>query len=80
MRARIYVTLKRSVLDPQGKAVEQSLHSLGFCEVRDVRIGKYIEMELQSDDAEQARARIEAMCRQLLANAVIEEYRFEIQP
>jgi len=79
MRARIYVTVKRGVLDPQGKAVEQSLRTLGFGEVREVRLGKYIEVELDGDDPEQARSRVEAMCRRLLANSVIEDYRFEIQ-
>ncbi len=77
MRARVYVTPKSGVLDPQGKAVERSLHSLGFMEVGDVRIGKYIELSLDLGDRAQAGPRLDEMCRKLLANGVIEDYRFE---
>jgi phosphoribosylformylglycinamidine synthase len=76
MKARVYVTLKPGVLDPQGQAVARSLARLGFAGVKDARIGKYIELEL--DPATDARAQVEKMCRDLLANTVIEQYRFEI--
>ena len=77
MKARIVVTLKRSVLDPQGQAVSRALGSLGFSEVRDVRLGKIIELDLDEPDAAKARARLQAMCEKLLANTVIEEFRIE---
>ncbi len=77
MRARVHVTLKQGVLDPQGQAVARSLKKLGFEEVEDVRLGKTIELTL-SGDPQKARGRIEQMCRQLLANTVIEDYRIEI--
>ena len=78
MLARVYVTPKRGVLDPQGKAVAQSLHALGFAEVADVRIGKYMEVKLEGASREQAEARVREMCERLLANQVIEDFRFEI--
>lgn len=74
MKARVYVTLKNGVLDPQGKAIHHALEGLGFSGVNDVRAGKLIELDLAdgvSDDD------IEAMCRKLLANTVIENYRIE---
>ena len=71
MKLRVVVTLKPGVLDPQGKAIEHALGSLGFSGVEDVRVGKLIEMEV-ADDAD-----VDAMCRQLLANTVIENYRVE---
>jgi phosphoribosylformylglycinamidine synthase len=74
MTARVYVTPKRGVLDPQGKAVEHALQALGFAEVGDVRIGKYIEIQLQEATAEQATARVREMCEKLLANPLIEDY------
>jgi len=77
MKARVVVTLKRSVLDPQGQAVTRALASLGFGEVKDVRLGKIIELELDETDAARARERLQAMCEKLLANTVIEEYRIE---
>lgn len=77
-KAVVYVTLRQSVLDPQGHAVKGALHSLGFDEVKDVRIGKYMEVELDTADRSQAEKRISAMCEKLLANTVIEDYRFEI--
>ncbi len=77
MTAKIYVTLKRGVLDPQGQAVARALGRLGFDEVKDARIGKYIEVKLDGDRAA-ASARVEKMCKDLLANTVIEEYRYEI--
>ena len=78
MRVKIFVSLKRGVLDPQGKAIERSLHSLGYGEARDVRMGKYIELDVDSDSRESVVARIREMCDKLLANPVIEDYRFEI--
>ena len=79
MRVKIFVSFKEGVLDPQGKAVERSLHTLGYQEVRDVRMGKYIEIELEAASRQAAEARIREMCDKLLANPVIEDYRFEIQ-
>ena len=78
MNARVYVTLKPGVLDPQGKAVARSLSGLGYGEVSDVRIGKMMELTLDGTDAAAARARLDEMCRRLLANTVIEDYRIEI--
>ena len=78
MKAKVYVTLKRSVLDPQGKAVQHALSSIGFGAVKDVRMGKYIELDLGSADRVQAEKDLKAMCEKLLANTVIEEYRFEL--
>lgn len=67
------------MLDPQGKAVERSLHTLGYQEVRDVRMGKYLEIELDAASRGAAEARLREMCDKLLANPVIEDYRFEIE-
>ncbi len=77
MKARVVVTLKMSVLDPQGLAVGRALGSLGFSEVKDVRLGKIIELEIDGQDPAEARKRVEQMCEKLLANTVIEEYRVE---
>lgn len=79
MKARVYVTLKRGVLDPQGKAVCASLHQLGYREVTDVRIGKYMEVTLGGLPRQEAEKRLQLMCDKLLANPVIEDYRFEFQ-
>ncbi|MEI6730559.1 MAG: phosphoribosylformylglycinamidine synthase subunit PurS [Pseudomonadota bacterium] len=79
MKAKIHITLKNGVLDPQGKAIEGSLHNLGFGDVGAVRQGKYIELEIGSKDPEQARLQVEEMCKKLLANIVVENYRFEIE-
>ena len=76
MRAKVYVTPKAGVLDPAGKAIERSLHSLGFPEVRAVRLGKYIEMDL--GDAKEAAQRVDDMCHKLLVNGVIEDYRVDL--
>jgi len=77
-RARIRVTLKPGIHDPQGVVVERSLTSLDF-PVSGVRVGKYVELEVSGSEVE-ARARVEAMCRDLLANPVIERYEFELEP
>ena len=78
MKARVHVSLKPGVLDPQGKAIAQALETLGFAGVEDVRQGKYIELDLAESDRNQARASVEAMCKQLLANTVIENYSIEL--
>jgi phosphoribosylformylglycinamidine synthase len=78
MKARVHVTLKTGVLDPQGKAIGNALHRLGFPEVGDVRQGKFIELELAETEPERAKARLDEMCRKLLANTVIENYRIEL--
>ena len=78
MRAIVVVTPKPVVNDPQGLTVKQGLASLGFSEVSDVRIGKYIEVQLEGTSEHEARQRVEEMCRQLLANHVIEDFRFDI--
>jgi len=74
---RVYVTLKRSVLDPQGEAVREGLTALGFGGVASVRVGKFIELQLE-DDGSPLQPRVEQMCEQLLANPVIEDYRIEV--
>ena len=79
MIARVIVTPKQVVNDPQGITVRQGLATLGFGEVTDVRVGKYIEVRLDARNEKDARERIDAMCRQLLANHVIEDYRFEVE-
>jgi phosphoribosylformylglycinamidine synthase len=78
MRVKIFISLKNGVLDPQGKAIERSLHTLGYREVRDVRTGKYLEIDVDAPSRENVEARVREMCDKLLANPVIEEYRFEI--
>ena len=78
MRVKVFVSLKNGVLDPQGKAIERSLHTLGFPEVKDVRAGKYIELQLDDESRVAAESRIREMCDKLLANPVIEDYSFEI--
>ncbi|MBO2945685.1 phosphoribosylformylglycinamidine synthase subunit PurS [Paenibacillus sp. F411] len=79
LKAKVYVTIKQSVLDPQGVAVQGALHSMGFQEVESLRIGKYMEVELNTDDREEAEARLKVMCEKLLANTVVENYRFELE-
>jgi phosphoribosylformylglycinamidine synthase subunit PurS len=78
MRARVYVTLKPSVFDPQGRVVADALMSLGYHDVRDVRQGKFFEVELEDGDPAAAKARVTEMADKLLANPVIESYRVEI--
>jgi phosphoribosylformylglycinamidine synthase PurS subunit len=78
MTAKVYVTLKKAVLDPQGKAVERSLAQLGFPQARNVRVGRFIEFGLEASSAPEAQKIVDAMCKKLLANTVIEDYRFEI--
>jgi phosphoribosylformylglycinamidine synthase PurS subunit len=78
MKAKVHVTLKNGVLDPQGKAVENALGTLGFDGVAGARIGKYIELDLTETDAAKAEAQVTEMCEKLLANTVIENYRVEV--
>ena len=78
MKARVHISLKSGVLDPQGRAIGNALEGLGFGGVGEVRQGKLIELELNDTDPQMARARVEDMCRQLLANPVIENYAIEI--
>lgn len=79
-QCRIYVTLRPSVLDPAGTAVQSGLQQLGYESIDQVRIGKYIELNLTADSEQNARQQLDAMCDQLLANTVIENYRFELSP
>lgn len=78
MKARIRITLKNGVLDPQGKAIQHALGGLGFAGVEDVRQGKYIEVKLAETDETKARDAVEKMCKDLLANTVIENYSYEL--
>ena len=78
MKAKIYVTLKKGVLDPQGRAVMGALKSMDFNEVKDVRVGKYMELELSGASKEEEEKRLREMCEKLLANTV-ENYRIEIE-
>lgn len=78
MKARIHITLKPGVLDPQGKAIEDALSHLGFNGVENVRQGKLIELDLQETDQARARAEVDAMCKRLLANTVIESWHIEL--
>jgi phosphoribosylformylglycinamidine synthase len=78
MKALITITLKPGVLDPQGKAIENALAGLGFTGVRGVRQGKYIELDLAEEGESAARAQVEKICKELLANAVIENYTYAL--
>jgi phosphoribosylformylglycinamidine synthase subunit PurS len=78
MKAKITVTLKNGVLDPQGKAIEGALGSLGFAGVGSVRQGKYFEVEIAETDKAKAEAQVKAMCEKLIANTVIENYAIEL--
>ncbi len=79
MKAKIHVTLKPGILDPQGKAIEHALETLGFKSASNVRVGKYMELDLSEKDRAKAEADVKAMCEKLLANTIIEEYRYELQ-
>jgi len=78
--ARVYVTLRPTVNDPQGLTIRGGLHQLGYGEVESVRAGKYLELRLDAADAAAAETRVQEMCRRLLANPVIEDYRFVVEP
>ena len=79
MRARVFVTLKPSVFDPQGRTIAEALHSLGYAKVDDVRQGKYFELDLQTDEASAARKLAAEVADKVLANPVIESYRIEVE-
>jgi len=79
MKARVFVTLKNGVLDPQGKAIGHALNNLGFGSVGDVRQGKVIDIELEEKDQAKARAELKDMCEKLLANTIIEKYEIELK-
>lgn len=78
IKAKIFVTLKDGILDPQGRAVQQSLLTLGFSSVDNVRIGKFLEVDVQETEKSAAEIQIKSMCEKLLANPVIENYRYEL--
>ena len=77
--ARVYVTLKPTVNDPQGLTIKGALHSLGFADVESVRAGKYMEIRVKASKRKEAEAEVAAMCDKLLANPVIEEFRYEVE-
>lgn len=79
MKARVFVTLKNGVLDPQGKAIGHALNGLGFGSVGEVRQGKVIDLELSETDAAKAQRALKEMCEKLLANTVIEKYEIELK-
>ena len=79
MKAKVHVTLKNGVLDPQGKAIAHALGNLGFTGIGDVRQGKYIELDIAEKDRAKAQAAVKQMCEKLLANTVIENYAIELQ-
>jgi phosphoribosylformylglycinamidine synthase PurS subunit len=80
MKARVFVTLKNGVLDPQGKAIGHALNNLGFGSVGEVRQGKVIDIELAEKNEAKARAELKDMCEKLLANTIIEKYEIELRP
>lgn len=79
MNVKIYITFKKGILDPQGKAIQHSLFDLGHKEIQDVRVGKIIEIRMNGTSKEEAEKKLKEMCEKLLANTVIEDYRFEIE-
>ncbi len=80
MQVKVFITPRKGILDPQGRAVEGSLKSLGFEGVASVRVGRYITIDIEAPSAAEAEATIKRMCDQLLANPNIEDYRFELEP
>jgi len=78
-KARVIITLKKTIMDAQGQTVERALHNLGYRGVQNLRIGKYIEMEVDGAAREQLSAQLDEMCRKLLANPIIEDFRVEIE-
>ena len=77
--AKVFVPPKQAILDPEGKAVASSLHALGYDEVADVRLGKYVVVRLDASSPDRARSRVQEMCARLLANEIIEDFSFEIE-
>lgn len=80
MKAKVYITLKNGILDPQGKAIEHALSVLGFKEVKGVRVGKYMEVVLDPAPREMIEKSVKEMCEKLLANTTVESYRYELDP
>jgi phosphoribosylformylglycinamidine synthase PurS subunit len=78
VKAKIHITLKQGILDPQGKAIEHALGSLGFKNAGNVRVGKYMEVDVNETDRAKADAAVKSMCEKLLANTIVEEYRYEL--
>ena len=78
VKAKIHITLKQGILDPQGKAIEHALDSLGFTNASNVRVGKYMELDLEEKDKAKAEVEVKQMCEKLLANTIIEEYQYEL--
>lgn len=78
MKAKVYVTLKNGVLDPQGKAIEQSISNLGFDGVSNVKQGKFIELDINETDQKKAAEKVNKICENLLANTVIENFKYEL--
>ncbi|NKB82643.1 MAG: phosphoribosylformylglycinamidine synthase subunit PurS [Nitrospirales bacterium] len=79
MKATVYVTLKAGIHDPQGEAIRQSLSTLGFDSIQGVRVGKYLEIEISETDPSTTEATVKQICEKLLANTVIEDFRFELR-
>ena len=79
IKVNIYVTFKKSVLDPQGRAVQSALHSLGFKEVSEVRVGRFIQLQIAGKNKKELQKQVDKMCHQLLSNPVIEDYTFEFE-
>ena len=79
MQVKVFVTPRKGILDPQGRAVEHSLQSLGFAGVSGVKIGRYITLEVTAASSDDARAQVKKMCEQLLANPLIEDFTFEVE-
>ena len=75
MKVKVIITLKNGVLDPQGKAIQQTLNGMNFSDVKQVRQGKYFDIEVNLEDEKKAKAKVEEMCKKLLANLVIEDYK-----
>ena len=75
MKIKVIVTLKNGVLDPQGKAIQQTLNGMGFSEVQNIRQGKYFDIEINENDEQKAKSKAEEMCKKLLANLVIEDFK-----
>jgi phosphoribosylformylglycinamidine synthase len=79
-KASIYITLRKSILDPKGKATLHALHSLGYAQIEQTRIGKFVELTVSAETKEQAEEIVNEACKKLLANMVMEDYRFEVSP
>ena len=79
MKAKIIITPKKAVLDPQGLTVQRALQQMGYSAISEAHIGKYIELELDETDSETARSKVDEACRRFLSNPVIEEYSFELE-